>query len=215
MLNNGLRQWLHRVSQSQYGRPRARVRRRRLMIAAPAEILESRLLLSAATHLAFAPLPSTPQTAGTSFTVTVNVEDSSNNVVGTNHSLVTLTESGPGRFTTGHTSVSQSAIGGVATFTVTLDTAGTYTLTATDGSLRKAVDTGLAVTADTSDAEHLAFVNVPSTGTAGLPLKTFDVVVEDQFGNRDTTADHTDDNVVLSEAGPGARCRQPGERPHL
>jgi len=180
---------------------RARSRRRRAPAVLAAEILEGRILLSAAaTHLVI--VAPGNQTAGTSFVVYVDVDDNTNTPVATDHSTVTLTESGPGPFTTGHTSVMQSAVGGVASFTVTLDTAGTYTFTATDGRLGRAVYTGVTVGPDTTDAEHLAFVNVPSTGTAGLPLHTFDVVMEDQFGNKDTTSNG--DNVVLTEAGPGA-----------
>lgn len=204
MVNHGIRQWLNRVSGNR--RPsasRSKRRRGRMPVALPAEILECRLLLSA-NHLAFAPAPASPQTAGSSFKVTIDVENSSNSVVSGSHSLVTLTESGPGSFAGAGTTMKESAVDGVAKFNVTLDKAGTYTLTATDGTLGHAVDSGLVVTADTSDAEHLAFVSVPSKGTAGLPLKTFEVVLEDQFGNKDTTSDFDGNNIVLTETGPGA-----------
>lgn len=203
MLNNGLRRWTNRINSYRRGTAiRKRMRRRPFSLTIPAEILETRALLSA-THLAFVPTPASPQTAGTSFTVTVQVQNNSNSVVTSDHSIVTLTEKGPGTFSNGKTSVTQSAVAGVATFSVTLDTSGTYTLTAKQGTLTNAVDSGLVVNANTAGPEHLAFIHVPSTGTAGTPLKTFDVVVEDQFGNIDTTADHNGDNVVLTESGPG------------
>jgi hypothetical protein len=206
MVNHGLRQWMNRVRGNQRIRlGRAGGRRRLAPRTLSAEVLETRVMLSAAaTHLAFTPAAGSVQSAGTTFDVIVSVENSSNNVVTGDHSVVTLTETGPGPFSTGRNYVSQSAVGGVANIFVALDKSGTYTFTATDGRLGKAVQTSFVITADTTDPEHLAFLNVPATGTAGLPLKTFDVVVEDKFGNVDTTTGHDGDNVVLTEAGPGA-----------
>ena len=167
------------------------------------ESLESRLLLSAssATHLVFTVQP-TNTTAGTSFSVTVSVEDSSGNVVTTNDSTIRLAVQGHGRFSgDGHT-MTATAVDGVAMFNdLTLDKAGTYTLEATIGHRHRVTSDSFVVSPDTSGPEQLTFLrDVPKYGTVNQPLRTIEVAVEDQFGNIIKTDDST---VTLSvNSGP-------------
>ena len=98
--------------------------------------------------------------------VTVEVEDPNGNVLTGNTSTVTLAvASGRGGFATGSTT-SVAAVNGVATFSnLLLDTAGTYTLSAGDGSLTGATSGNIVVTA--AGASKLEFQTVPGSGTAG------------------------------------------------
>jgi hypothetical protein len=101
-----------------------------------------------AAQLAFVSVPSTA-TAGVAYApvVTVAVEDQYGNLVSTDTSAVTLTiASGPGGFAVG-SSTTASAVNGEATFSQLLfDAPGTYTLTATDGSLSSATSAPIAIT---------------------------------------------------------------------
>jgi hypothetical protein len=150
------------------------------------ESLESRLLLSAssATHLVFTVQP-TNTTAGTSFSVSVSVENSSGSVVTSNDSTIRLTVQGHGRFSGDGRTMTATAVDGVATFNdLTLDKAGTYTLEASIGHRHRVMSDSFVVSPDTSGPEQLAFLrSVPKYGTVGQPLRTIDVAVEDQFGN--------------------------------
>ena len=138
------------------------------------ESLESRLLLSAssATHLVFTVQP-TNTTAGTSFSVTVSVEDSSGNVVTTNDSTIRLTVQGHGRFAGDGRTMTATASDGVAMFNdLTLDKAGTYTLEATIGHRHRVTSDSFVVSPDTSGPEQLAFLATsrstgPSTSRCG------------------------------------------------
>src|SRR5262249_29021133 len=91
---------------------------------------------SGATKLGFLQQPGKP-TAGATITpaVTVAVQDAGGNTVTTDTSTVTLTLNG-GTFAGGGTTVSAAAVNGVATFSnLVINTAGTYTLAASDGTL--------------------------------------------------------------------------------
>jgi len=103
--------------------------------------------VGAASQLAYQQTPSTG-TAGTALSpsIKVAVEDSSGNVVTSDTSTVTITiASGPGSFAAGSTT-SVAAVNGVATFSnLILDTAGTYTLKATDGTLASVTSGNIVV----------------------------------------------------------------------
>jgi hypothetical protein len=151
-----------------------------------AETLESRLLLSATsgTHLVFSVQP-TNTTAGSSFSVSVSVEDSSGSVVTTNDSTIRLTILGRGRFGgDGHT-MTATAASGVAMFNdLTLDKAGTYTLEASIGHRHRVMSDSFTVSPDTSGPEKLVFLGRDSQyGTVNEPLRNVSVAVEDQYGN--------------------------------
>jgi hypothetical protein len=139
-----------------------------------------------ATKLAFTTQPSTAVTAGSAFSVQpiVTVQDANGNTAGSDTSVVTLALTNPAGATltcTGGNAV--TAAGGVATFAgCRIDKSGTYTLTATDGSLTSAVST--AVTISAGAAAQLSFVQQPSNTAATSaisPAITVDVL--DQFGN--------------------------------
>ena len=156
---------------------------------------------AAASQVAFAQEP-TNVTAGSSISpaVTVDVEDQFGNLVTTDSSDVTVAiHSGPGSL---NGTLTEAASGGVATFSnLSIDTSGSYTLAATDGSLTSG--TSSSFTVNPTSASKVVFAQQPSNVTAGnanSPSITVDV--EDQYGNI-VTGDSS--NVTLSiHSGPGS-----------
>ena len=98
--------------------------------------------------------------------IVVDVEDPFGNIVLTDSSTVTLSiASGPGSLSG---TVIATASSGVATFSnVILDTAGTYTLAATDGALTSATSTSFTVSA--AAATQVVYGVEPSNVIAGSP----------------------------------------------
>ncbi len=144
--------------------------------------------------------PTTGQAGTTLGTVKVAVEDLYGNIVTGNNSSVTLSVgTGSGSFAAGSTT-SVAASNGIATFTnLVLNTSGTYTLQASDGSLTAATSANLTVSPGA--AAMLAFQTGPISAVAGVTLSpAVTVAVEDQFGNLVTSSTST---VTLSVAnGP-------------
>jgi hypothetical protein len=103
-----------------------------------------------AAKLAFVQQPTNANTGATiTPAVTVAVEDASGNTVTGDTSTVTLTLSS-GTFASGSTTASASAVNGVATFgNLVINTAGTYTLAASDGSLTGATSNSFTISAAT------------------------------------------------------------------
>ena len=129
------------------------------------------------------------------------VEDAYGNVVTTDTSAVTIAvTSGPGGLAAGSTT-SVSAVNGVATFSNLLfDTAGTYTLNATDGTLSSA--TSGSITISPAAASHIVLQQSPTTGTAGQALSpSVQVALEDAFGN--VVTGNTSTVVIAVAGGPG------------
>ncbi len=118
--------------------------------------------------------------------ITVDVEDQYGNVVISNSSNVTLAiKTGPagapinGQLTDGANS-------GEASFDdISLETAGSYTLTATDGKLTADVSDTFTISAGT--ATQVAFATQPVSAVAGSTLAAITAQVEDKFGNLCTT----------------------------
>jgi hypothetical protein len=138
------------------------------------------------------------QALGSSFTVAV--EDAFGNVVTSNSSTVTVAvSSGPAGFASGSTT-SVAAASGIATFSnLVFNTAGSYTLGVSDGSMSGATSGTISVSHAT--ASKLAITQSPTTGTAGQALNPgLTVAVEDAFGNLVAT-DSSTVNLVVS-AGP-------------
>jgi hypothetical protein len=120
--------------------------------------------------------PPTSTTVGNviSPAITVAVEDANGNTVTTDGSTVTATiASGPTGSTLGGT-VSVKAVGGVATFSnLTLDTAGTYTLIFSDGSLSEATSASFTISASSQSGpsgSELVVTQQPAGGTVGSSL---------------------------------------------
>jgi hypothetical protein len=155
---------------------------------------------AAASKLAFTQQPPATSTAGTALTpaVKVSVEDQFGNVVTGDTSTVTMAPS-TGSFASGSTT-SVQAQNGVATFNnLILNTAGTFTLTAGDGSLTAATSNSVVVSA--AAANKLVFIATPATGTHGQALSPAVKVSEvDQFGNVITT-DSTSSVTVAPVTG--------------
>ena len=137
---------------------------------------------AAAAKLAFQQVPAIGATGNAlSPPVTVAVEDQFGNVVTGNSSSVTLkVSSGPGGFAVDSTT-KVAAVQGVATFSnVILNSSGTYTLGASDGTLTGATSGNIVVTA--AGASKLVFQTVPGSGTAGSALSpAVTVEVEDRM----------------------------------
>ena len=101
---------------------------------------------AAANKLVFGQQPSNA-TAGVAISpaVTVKVEDTYGNVVRSNSSTVTVTLSS-GTFASGSSTATATASSGVATFSgLVIDTAGSYKLKATDGSLTNATSNSFTI----------------------------------------------------------------------
>jgi hypothetical protein len=133
--------------------------------------------------------------------VTVAVEDAFGNVITNDASTVTVAvATGPGGFTSASTT-NVAAVNGVATFSnLLLDTAGTYTLTVTDGTLTSETSGNVVVGAAT--ASQLAYQQTPTTGSTGQPLSpAVTVAVEDAFGNVVTS--NTSSITIAVASGPG------------
>jgi len=135
--------------------------------------------------------------------VTVKVEDAFNNVLGTDGSTVTLTLSS-GTFEGGSTTAATAASSGVATFSnLKIDVPGSYTLSATDGTL---TPTGASnsFTISPATARRLVIHTQPSsTATAGAAFGTQALVYEeDQFGNL-VTGDNSTVVTASLESGAG------------
>jgi hypothetical protein len=106
---------------------------------------------SPSAELGFVQQP-TGATAGTAISppVTVTVEDANGNTATGDTSTVTLTLSS-GTFSNGASTASASAVNGVATFSgLVINSAGTYTLAASDGSLTGATSSPFTISAATS-----------------------------------------------------------------
>jgi hypothetical protein len=132
--------------------------------------------------------------------LTVAIENQSGQVVSTDNSTVTITVStGPGSFASSST-VSVKAVNGTATFNnLVLNTAGSYTLSVSDGSDTSATTHAISISA--AQASKVVFQQQPTTGIAGQPLSTVSAVVEDQFGN--VVMGNNSTVTIAVASGPG------------
>jgi hypothetical protein len=137
--------------------------------------------------------PATGTAAATLTTFKASVQDAFGNTItsgtGATDTVTLSIATGPagGVFnsaTATYTNVPASA--GVATFSaIVLNTAGTYTLTATDTTRTLATATSSAIVIAATTATKLAFVQGPSDASPQSPMSpAVTVEVEDQFGNR-------------------------------
>jgi len=155
-----------------------------------------------ATRLAFLNEPG-GATGGSAFVAQpeVAIEDAGGNTVAFDtHPIILAINTGAGALS----GCSETTTAGVASFTgCTIDTAGAYTLTATDaGDALSATSSSFNV--GTGVASHLAFTTQPSpTATGGAGFATDPVVtVEDAGGNTVTSDSST--VTLAANGGPGA-----------
>ncbi len=165
----------------------------------------------APTKVVFSAEPPTTGTAGSALgSFTVSVEDANGNVetgsnTGNGDTINLTVNSGPGTIASGASAVASN---GVATFSSTiLNTAGSYTLTATDTSrsLTTATSSPPTVIAPTTPSKVVFSTAPPTTGTAGTALTSFAASVEDTFGNVETGSNtgHADTINLSVATGPG------------
>ncbi len=140
--------------------------------------------------------------------VTVDIEDQYGNVLTSDDSALSLAiASGPtgGLFT--HSSVTTvDAVDGVATFeNLTLDTAGTYILAASDATDGFNNINSSSFNITSTAASKLVFIQQPTNTIAGNVISpALTVAVEDQYGNIVTT----NDSYVTLALGNNSPCGQ-------
>ena len=159
------------------------------------------ITVGAATKIAFTTQPGGAGIpAALSTQPTVTVQDAGGNTVTGNTSTVTLSLTTPGSATLTCTSCNPlAATAGVAAFTgCKVDKPGTYTLTATDGSLASAVSTSFTIT--TGVAAKLVFTTQPGGAASQATLSAQPVVtVQDSGGN---TVSGDTSSVTLALTSP-------------
>jgi Pro-kumamolisin, activation domain len=113
------------------------------------------------TQMIFSAQPGSTYGSGATFSVSVSIENSSGSVVTADTSAVTLAlTTASGATLSGTKTV--NAIAGVATFSnLSVDKIGSYTLTATDGSLTSATSNAFAI--KVGDAKTVTFTTQPSS----------------------------------------------------
>jgi hypothetical protein len=131
--------------------------------------------------------------------VTVDVENSSGQIINNDQSLVTLTLN-TGQFSNGSTSMTVNAVNGVATFSnLVIDSTGSYTLIASDSLLQQTQTNPFSVVAVGS---QLAFTQQPATAIVNSAINpSVAISVEDAFGNVDTS--NASNVAVTLSGGPG------------
>jgi len=158
--------------------------------------------VGAATQLSFGSAPSGSTISQVAFATqpVVVVQDAGGNTVTGDSSSVSLALTSAGGATLTCTANPKTAVSGSANFSgCKVDKVGTYTFTASDGSLTAAVSGSFSITAGT--ASKLAFTTQPGNGTGGANLATQPVVtVQDASGNTVLT-DSSSVTLALSSAG--------------
>jgi hypothetical protein len=157
---------------------------------------------SPASTLLVSDFPS-PATAGVAGTVKVTAQDSSGHTASGYRGTVHFTSSDPQAAlpTTDYTFTAADA--GVHTFSVTLKTAGTQSITATDTAAGSITGSQSGITVTPAAADHLAFTQQPGDTVAGQSINpAVKVAVADRFGNV-LTGDNTDTVTVAIGTNPG------------
>jgi signal peptidase I len=159
-----------------------------------------------ATMLAFTTSPSNSSAGGVFGTQpVVTVQDAGANTVTTSTASVTLTLTTPAGATLTCTANPSTASSGVATFAgCSINTVGTYTLTAASNGLTNAVSANFTITAA---ATKLAFTTSPSNSNAGSAFGTQPVVtVQDAGGVTVTTSTASVMLTITTPAGATLTC---------
>jgi hypothetical protein len=150
--------------------------------------------------LVFQAQPTTTIAGETINQIRVLVEDAGGHLLTGDNSAVTLSiASGPDATLMG--TVTVNAVNGVATFDdIILQTAGTYKLSATDGTLKSATSGNFNINPDAPT--QMTFLRDASDVVAGAKMTSIRVQLQDQFGNLATNYKSA---VTLTVAdGPGA-----------
>jgi hypothetical protein len=153
-----------------------------------------------AAKLAFSTQPGNG-TGGTALTAqpAVTVQDAGGNTVTTDTSNVTLALTTPAGATLTCTANPKAAVSGITTFAgCKVDKTGTYTLTATDGTLTSAVSNSFTISVGT--AAKLAFSTQPGNGTGGTALTTQPAVTVQDAGGNTVTTDTSNVTLTLTTA---------------
>jgi type II secretory pathway pseudopilin PulG len=162
-----------------------------------------------ATQLVFNPLSPGPGAAGSAIpNVTVKAEDSYGNIVTTNSDTVNMSiGSGPQTtFSSGATAGTMSS--GSATFSnLVVDAAGTYTLTATDGSLSQtsnpfAVGAGAVSAALSTVNDSPASVTANGTSSSTVTVTLLDAYSNPVSGKTVSLSDGAASSTISAASGP-------------
>ena len=156
--------------------------------------------VGAPSQLVFTTEPSPTATGGTAITTqpAVTVEDAGGNTVTTDSSTVTLTANGGAGVISGCSKT--ETIGVVAFSGCSINTDGTYTLTAADGALTTATSDSIVV--GTGAPAQLAFTTEPAGATGGTAFTAQPVVTVEDAGGNTVTDDATVPTLTLT-TGPG------------
>jgi len=156
--------------------------------------------VSATTASHFAVSAASPENTGIGFSVTVQALDPYNNAATSYSGTVTFSASGAGNTLPGPSTLAA----GVGSFSATLGTLSTQTLSASDATT-PSITGSAAITMNRPPATH--FLLVGSTGTAGAGVQfTFTVTAEDQFNN---TAVNFTGTVQFGSSDPEAILPSP------
>jgi uncharacterized repeat protein (TIGR03803 family) len=153
-------------------------------------------------HLAFIQQP-TGESVGTTISpaVTVAVENQNNSIITSDNSEITLALNSSSATLGGTLTV--PVINGVASFgDLSVNTAGQYTLVATDGNDSSATSNSFSISTPSTVATKLVFGTVPTSGTAGSPLSLFTVMIESASGTV-ITSDNSEVTISVA-SGPGS-----------
>ncbi len=163
--------------------------------------------VGAANQLVFSTQPG----SGTGGTVlgtqpSATVQDAGGNTVTTDTSSVSLALTTPGGASLTCTANPKPATAGVATFAgCKVDKTGSYTLTATDGTLGSAVSSGFTITVGA--ASKLGFTSQPGGGPSSSTWAAQPVVaVQDAGGNTVTTSTATVTLALTTSGGATLTC---------
>jgi NADH/NAD ratio-sensing transcriptional regulator Rex len=170
------------------------------------EVLENRQLLDGVgipSQLAFVDEPGNAAAGASTGTITVAIEDDTNAVVTSDTSNVTLSV-GSGPTVTLAGTLTVAAVNGIATFTgISLNTAGTYTLTANDTADSLPSDMSDSFVISPGTASTLVYAQQPGLNTAGNVFPAIVVDVEDGQGNI-VTSDNSTLSLAISNGPSGA-----------
>jgi hypothetical protein len=164
-----------------------------------ANLVASSLVGTTAPHDTLELTASSPQTAGSSFSLTVTALTPSGTTDTSFAGTIDFTSTDPQASLPG-TFNFPSSDDGTATFSVTLKTAGNQTITATDTTNPGITGTTSAISVSPAAASQFALSGFPSTVTVGA-AQSFTITAKDPYGNVATGYTGT---VAFSSSDPAA-----------